>query len=260
MDTMVVERGSDEGDAGVVTVILNRPEKRNAIDEQMSIELLETFREIEARADDRVLVLTGGRDAFCSGADLTAGVADVHALVYMRRIGAVALALLNVTKPTIAKVCGVAAGAGCNMALACDLVLASEGARFTQIFAKRGMVVDFGGSWLLPRLVGMQRAKELAFFGDFVSAADARDIGLVNRVLPEAELDAFTNEWAARLAAGPPLALSMTKAMLSHSFETSIEQALEAEARCQAVCLASLDTREAIKAFVEKRPPVFRGR
>jgi 2-(1,2-epoxy-1,2-dihydrophenyl)acetyl-CoA isomerase len=178
----------------------------------------------------------------------------------MRRIGAVALALLNLTKPTIAKVRGVAAGAGCNMALACDLVVASDAARFTQIFAKRGMVVDFGGSWLLPRLVGMQRAKELAFFGDFVSADEARDIGLVNRVLPDAELDAFTDEWAARLAAGPPLALSMTKAMLGRSFETSIEQALEDEARCQAVCIGSKDTREAIKAFVEKRPPVFRGR
>jgi enoyl-CoA hydratase/carnithine racemase len=260
MDTIVVERGSGDGDEGVVTVTLDRPEKRNAIDEQMAGELLETFREIEARADDRVLVLTGGGDAFCSGADLTAGVADEHALVYMRRIGAVALALLNLAKPTIAKVRGVAAGAGCNMALACDLVVASDEARFTQIFAKRGMVVDFGGSWLLPRLVGMQRAKELAFFGDFVSAGEARDLGLVNRVLPEAELDAFTDEWAARLAAGPPLALSMTKAMLSASFETSIEQALEDEARCQAVCIASKDTREAIKAFVEKRPPVFRGR
>ena len=260
MDTIVVERGSGEGAEGVVTVTLDRPEKRNAIDEQMAGELLETFREIEARADDRVLVLTGGGDAFCSGADLTAGVADVHALVYMRRIGAVALALLNLTKPTIAKVRGVAAGAGCNMALACDLVVASDAARFTQIFAKRGMVVDFGGSWLLPRLVGMQRAKELAFFGDFVSADEARDIGLVNRVLPDAELDAFTDEWAARLAAGPPLALSMTKAMLGRSFETSIEQALEDEARCQAVCIGSKDTREAIKAFVEKRPPVFRGR
>jgi enoyl-CoA hydratase/carnithine racemase len=260
METILVERGGD-GDDGVVTVTLNRPEKRNAINEQMSLELLETFREITVRPDDRVLVLTGASDAFCSGADLTGGVGvDVHALVSMRSIGSVALALLSMPKPTIAKVRGVAAGAGCNMALACDLVVASEDARFTQIFAKRGMVVDFGGSWLLPRLVGMQRAKELAFFGDFVSAADARDMGLVNRVLPEAEIDAFTDEWAERLAAGPPLALSMTKTMLSHSFETSIEQALEDEARCQAVCISSHDTREAIKAFVEKRPPVFRGR
>jgi enoyl-CoA hydratase/carnithine racemase len=259
METIVVERG--DGDEGVVTVTLNRPEKRNAINVQMAAELLEVFREIAARPDDRVLVLTGAGGAFCSGADLTGGDGrDVHALVSMRGISSIALALQTIPKPTIAKVRGAAAGAGCNMALACDLVVASEDARFTQIFAKRGMVVDFGGSWLLPRLVGMQRAKELAFFGDFVSAADAHGLGLVNRVLPEGEVDAFVDEWAERLAAGPPLALSMTKSMLSHSFETSIEQALEEEARSQALCIGTQDTREAIKAFVEKRPPVFRGR
>jgi 2-(1,2-epoxy-1,2-dihydrophenyl)acetyl-CoA isomerase len=227
----------------------------------MSLELLDTFRAIAAEPADRVLVLTGDGGAFCSGADLTGGDGrEVHSLVSMRTIGAVALALYTMPKPTIAKVRGVAAGAGCNMALACDLVVASEEARFTQIFVKRGLVVDFGGSWLLPRLIGMQRAKELAFFGDFVSAVDARDLGLVNRVLPESDIDAFVDEWAERLAAGPPLTLSMTKSLLSHSFETSIEQALEDEARSQALCIGTDDTREAIRAFIEKRPPVFRGR
>jgi enoyl-CoA hydratase/carnithine racemase len=139
-------------------------------------------------------------------------------------------------------------------------VVASEDARFTQIFGKQGLVVDFGGSWLPRRLIGMQRAKELAFFGDFVSAADSRDLGLVNRVLPETDLDSFVDEWAERLSAGPPLALSMTKTLLSHSFETSIEQAVEDEARCQAVCFSTEDTREAMVACVEKRPPVFHGR
>ena len=258
METILVERG--DGDEGVVTVTLNRPEKRNALNPQMAFELLETFRTIAARPEDRVLVLTGAGDGFCSGADLTGDNRETHALVYMRSIGALALALQTLPKPTIAKVRGVAAGAGCNMALACDLVVASDEARFTQIFVKRGMVVDFGGSWLLPRLIGMQRAKELAFFGDFVSAADAHGIGLVNRVLADGDLDAFVDEWAERLAAGPPLALSMTKSLLSHSFETSIEQALEDEARCQALCISTKDTREAITAFAEKRPPVFRGR
>ena len=263
METILVERGAGDeaGDEGVVTVTLNRPEKRNALNPQMALELLETFRAIAARPEDRVLVLTGAGDGFCSGADLTGGEErGTHALVYMRSIGALALALQTLPKPTIAKVRGVAAGAGCNMALACDLVVASDEARFTQIFVKRGMVVDFGGSWLLPRLIGMQRAKELAFFGDFVSAADAQGLGLVNRVLADGELDAFVDEWAERLAAGPPLALSMTKSLLSHSFETSIEQALEDEARCQALCISTKDTREAITAFAEKRPPVFRGR
>ena len=255
METIRVERSD-----GVVAVTLNRPEKRNALNPQMSLELLETFRAIAADPGDRVVVLTGDGGAFCSGADLTGGEGrDVHSLVYMRTVGAVALALYTMPKPTIAKVHGVAAGAGCNMALACDLVVASDEARFTQIFVKRGLVVDFGGSWLLPRLIGMQRAKELAFFGDFVSASDARELGLVNRVLPDADLDAFVDEWAERLAAGPPLTLSMTKALLGHSFETSIEQALEDEARSQALCISTDDTREAIRAFVEKRPPVFRG-
>ena len=243
METIVVER-SGGPDGGVVTVTLNRPEKRNAINSQMSLELLEVFREITARPDDRVLVLTGEGGVFCSGADLTArDDPKVHGLVAMRSIGSVALALHGIPKPTIAKVRGVAAGAGANMALACDLVVASEDARFTQIFAKRGLVIDFGGSYLLPRLIGMQRAKELAFFGDFVSAVDARDLGLVNRVLPETGLDAFVDEWAERLSAGPPLALSMTKTLLSRSFESSMEQAVEDEARCQAVCFGTQDTR-----------------
>ena len=139
------------------------------------------------------------------------------------------------------------------------LVVASEDARFTQIFAKRGMV-DFGGSGCSRDWSGCN-AKGARFFGDFVSAADAHDLGLVNRVLAgRPSVDAFVDEWAGRLAAGPPLALSMTKSLLSHSFETSIEQALEDEARCQALCIGTQDTREAITAFAEKRPPVFRGR
>jgi enoyl-CoA hydratase/carnithine racemase len=260
MDTIVVERGSGEGAEGVVTVTLDRPEKRNAIDEQMAGELLETFREIEARTDDRVLVLTGGGDAFCSGADLTAGAADVHALVYMRRIGAVALALLNLTKPTIAKVRGVAAGAGCNMALACDLVVASDAARFTQIFAKRGMVVDFGGSWLLPRLIGLHKAKELAFFADIISAKEAEAFGIVNRVVPAGELDAFVDEWATRLAAGPPIALAQTKRLLNNGGTATLEQALDAEGAAQTINVATADVAEAIRAFLDKREPQFEGR
>jgi enoyl-CoA hydratase/carnithine racemase len=256
MEAILVER-----DSGVVTVTMNRPEKRNAVNSVMAAELLETFREVAASPDDRALVLTGAGDAFCSGADLTPrGGPEVHALVGMRSVGSVALALHGITKPTIAKVRGVAAGAGCNMALGCDLVVASEDAQFTQIFVHRGLVVDFGGSWILPRLIGLQRAKELAFFGEFVSAAEASALGLVNRVLPDTDVDTFVDDWARRLAAGPTLTLSMTKTLLNHGLETSIEQALEDEARCQAVCLSTTDTREALVAFAEKRAPFFRGR
>ena len=132
----------------------------------------------------------------------------------MRHVGDVALALHRLPQPTIAKVRGVAVGAGCNLALGCDLVVAGETARFSEIFAKRGLSVDFGGSWVLPRRVGLHRAKELAFFADIIEANEAERIGLVNRVVPDGELDAFVDDWATRLAAGPPIALALTKRLL----------------------------------------------
>ena len=257
METLLVDRTDD----GVVTVTLNRPEKKNAANDVMWDELLAVFAEVAGREDDRLLVVTGAGDAFCSGADLTS--VDTIArsgLSRMRHIGSVALALHRLKKPTIAKVNGVAAGAGCNLALGCDLVVASTSARFSEIFARRGLSLDFGGSWLLPRLVGLQRAKELAFFTDIVSADEAMRMGLVNRVVPPEELDALADEWSHRLAAGPPLALSLTKTMLDNSFLTSMDQALEDEARAQTANFATADFAEAIAAFTEKRPPLFKGR
>jgi enoyl-CoA hydratase/carnithine racemase len=245
---------------GVVTVTLNRPEKKNAINDLMWDELLAVFDEVALNVEDRVLVLTGAAGAFCSGADLTDGAgAERHGLVRMRHVADVALRLHRLAKPTIAKVNGVAAGAGCNMALGCDLIVASDEARFTEIFSRRGLSVDFGGSWLLPRLIGLHRAKELAFFADIVSAKEALELGLVNRVVPAAELDAFVADWAGRLAAAPPLALSMTKTMLNNSFAVSMDQALEDEARSQSVNFATADTTEAMAAFVQKREPKFQG-
>jgi len=258
METIEVARSE-----GVVTVTLNRPAKKNAINALMWNELLATFEEVAVNGDDRVLVITGapGSGAFCSGADLTdAAAAQEHQLPKMRHIGDVALRLHRLPKPTIAKVNGVAAGAGCNMALGCDLIVASDEARFSEIFAKRGLSVDFGGSFLLPRLVGLHRAKELAFFADIISAKEALDFGLVNRVVPAADLDRFVDDWARRLAAGPPLALSMTKTLLNNSFAVSMEQALEDEARTQSVNSYSADTVEAMAAFIEKRDPKFQGR
>ena len=244
----------------IVTVTLNRPAKKNAINGTMWNELLEVFREV-ADSDDRVLVLTGAGDAFCSGADLSDPAGAVGSgLDRMRHVGDVALALHRIPKPTIAKVNGVAAGAGLNMALGCDLVVASDEARFSEIFAKRNLSLDFGGTWLLPRLIGLHRAKELAFFADVISAKEAQDFGIVNRVVAATELDAFVADWAARLAAGPPVALSMTKTMLNSSAATSFAQALEDEARCQSVNFATSDMAEAVAAFVEKRDPKFEGR
>ena len=256
METLLIERQD-----GVVTVTLNRPERKNAVNGVMWRELRQTFDEVRDTPDDRVLVITGAGGAFCSGADLAdPSSQDSQGLTRMRNIGEVALALHRLPKPTVAKVGGVAAGAGCNMALGCDLVVASDEARFSQIFARRGMSLDFGGSWLLPRLVGMHKAKELAFLADIISAKEALDIGLVNRVVGAGELDAVVEDLAARLAAGPPEALSMTKAMLNNSFSLTMEQALEDEARVQNVNFGTADLVEAVQAFLEKREPKFEGR
>jgi 2-(1,2-epoxy-1,2-dihydrophenyl)acetyl-CoA isomerase len=178
----------------------------------------------------------------------------------MRHVGDVCLALHRLPQPTVAKVRGVAVGAGANLALVCDLVVAGETARFSEIFARRGLSIDFGGSWILPRVVGMHRAKELALLADIIDAGEAERMGLVNRVLPDAELDAFVADWAGRLAAGPPIALAMTKRLLNNSFSVTLEEALDDEGLSQTVNFGTKDTGEAVRAFLEKRTPAFLGR
>ncbi len=257
METLLVDRAPN----GVVTLTLNRPDKKNAMNAAMFNELLALFREVDASTADRVLVITGAGDAFCSGADLGERGGDTrHSLARLHWVADIALVLHRIPKPIIAKVNGVAVGAGMNLALACDLIVASDTARFSEIFARRGLSIDFGGSWLLPRLIGMHRAKELAFFADIISAKEAAELGLVNRVLPASQLDAFVADWADRLAAGPPLALSLTKRLLTNSLSMSMDEALEAESMAQSVNTATEDTAEAIRAFLEKREPRFKGR
>ena len=257
-ETIVVERSG----RGVVTITLNRPEKKNAINGAMWNDLLQEFRLIARSSADRVVVITGAGGAFCSGADLTGGGTggERHQWYTMHEVGDVALALHRIPQPVIAKVGGVAAGAGLNLALGCDLIVAADDARFTEIFAKRGLTIDFGGSWLLPRLVGMHRAKELALFADIISAKEAAELGLVNRVVPAGELDRFVEDWANRLAAGPPIALAQTKRLLTNAFQVTLEQALEDEGWAQTVNFGTSDTQEAVQAFVAKRDPTFEGR
>jgi 2-(1,2-epoxy-1,2-dihydrophenyl)acetyl-CoA isomerase len=225
-------------------------------------ELRAVAQEIAESVEDRCVVITGAGGDFCSGADLSgSGEGERrHQLAAMRLINATVQALHELPQPTIAKVDGVAVGIGMNMALCCDLVVASDRARFSEIFARRGLSIDGAGSWILPRLVGLHKAKELALFADIISASDALALGLVNRVVPIDELDKVVDEWAARLAAGPPIALAMTKRMLNRSFEQSFEQALDDEARAQTVNFDTRDTKEAIAAFVAKREPGFEGR
>jgi enoyl-CoA hydratase/carnithine racemase len=260
METLIVDRLD-----GVVTVTMNRPERKNAANGKMLVELRAIFEEIEDTPEDRAMILTGAGGAFCSGADLSdpSGPAmdpSRSGLSRMRRLGDVALALHHISKPTIAKVDGFAVGAGLSLALGCDLIVCSDRAKLSMIFAKRGLALDNGASWLLPRLVGMARAKEIALFGGMWSGEDALAMGLVNRVLPVGEIDAFVEDWARTLAAGPPLALSMTKTLLHASWNATMEQAVEDEARCQALNFSTKDTQEAMAAFAEKREPTFIGR
>jgi 2-(1,2-epoxy-1,2-dihydrophenyl)acetyl-CoA isomerase len=257
LETIIVERSED----GIVTVTLNRPEKKNAINGPMWDELLSTFREVAASPTDRVMVLTGAGDAFCGGADLTAGGSDPrHQIDKMHHFGGVGLALHQIPKPCIAKVNGVAVGAGLNIALGCDLIVAGESARFAEIFAKRGLAIDLGGSWLLPRLVGIHKAKELALLAEMIPAREAERLGIVNRVVPDAELEKEAFEMARRIAAGPPIALRFMKDNLNRALVQDLGACLDLEAERMVLGAQTEDYLEAVRAFAEKRPPVFRGR
>jgi len=265
----------------IARIELHRPEKRNAMDALMASELADALDELEGDPAIRVVSIRGAGGNFCSGGDLAPGGKDSpgasdHArerarsrpasptaitLDIMNRVYGRAIRTLHrFPKPVVAIVEGVAAGAGANLALACDLVYASTTARFCEIFARRGIALDCGGSWLLPRLIGLQKAKELAFFADWISAERAREIGLVNDVHPEAELSSAVDEKLALLAARPPIALAQIKQSMHRAMSVSMDQALEIEALAQSACTATEDCAEGMRAFMEKREPVFEGR
>ena len=246
----------------VRTITLNRPERRNAIPPEGWPELGQAFLDFET-SSQRVLVLTGAGGAFSSGADLDPERADRNVVAARRRmkiVGDAASALHRLSKPTLAVVDGVAAGAGMNLALGCDLVIATPRARFSEIFVKRGLTVDFGGSWLLPRIVGLQRAKELALTGRMVEAEEARLLGLVLEVVEPERLAERIAELTAALAAGAPVAQMFAKQSLNRAFQVSFAQALNDEGQSQAICLTSDDAVEGVTAFLEKRPAHFTGR
>lgn len=226
-------------------------------------ELADAFEDF-ADSGQRVLVLAGSDGNFCSGADMNKNVVDVPSAAdnaaRMRRTNRAALSLHRLSKPTIAAVDGVAVGAGMNLAIGCDIVVASDRARFSEIFARRGLTLDFGGTWLLPRLVGLARARELSLTGRVIDANEALDIGLISSVVPVGSLVTKVASIADSLGDGAPLAQSVIKRALDRSSEMSFEQALSFEEQAQAVLLASEDLVEGAAAFVEKRPARFEGR
>ncbi|WP_405137864.1 enoyl-CoA hydratase/isomerase family protein [Nocardia sp. NBC_01388] len=240
------------------TLTLNRPHRKNAVTWDMWARLRDA---LIAAGDDpgvRALVLTGAGGAFCSGADvsvLTAG----HPARKMRLLTQVASQLQELPMPAIAKVRGVAVGAGWNLALGCDFIVATPESTFAQIFTRRGLSLDLGGSWLLPNLVGLHQAKRLALLAETIDANQARELNLVTWVVPGEEIDLFVDDLATRLASGPPVALAQTKALLNEGASGSLRDALGAEARAQGVNFATVDAPEAFSAFTEKREPRFSG-
>jgi len=243
---------------GVVTLTINRPRRRNGITKAVVDEAIAAVEQIWNDPRSRVLVLTGAGGAFCSGMDLSEPVLPDE-LTFMRRVGHLCTMIHDLPLPTIAKVSGGAIGFGANLALCADLVVAGETAVFGEIFAERGLGIDGGGSWAVPRLVGLGRAKEIMFLAARLTGPEAAEMGLVNRCVPEAQVDAFVADWANRLANGPRRALSVIKAQLNESFEMSFASAIESEARGQALAFGSSEAREGARAYFEKRNPDFRS-
>ena len=257
--TLLVDRAG-----AFATITLNRPEARNAIDLLMRQELVAAMDEVEADEATRVLILTGAGGHFCAGGDVKSmrerRLTAAEGRARVESLNRMVLRLVDFPRPTIAMVDGYAVGAGTNLALCCDLVVASDRARFGELFNKIGLVPDGGGTWLLSRLVGLARAKELIFTGEVFDAAEAARIGLVNRVVPAADLATVTRALAERIAAGPPNVLRLAKHMVNRAATTDLAAALDLEAYSQGLSIAADDHQEGIAAFFEKRPPRFTGR
>jgi 2-(1,2-epoxy-1,2-dihydrophenyl)acetyl-CoA isomerase len=268
LDQQVLHRVDD----GIAWITLNRPDAQNAITPDQRDRLIDLLGEASADVATRVVVLTATGKGFCTGADLRAsrpgptrpeGAPDRVAgdISRMLRDGAQRLisSILDCEKPVIAAVNGTAAGIGAHMAFACDLVVAVKSARFIEVFVRRGLVPDGGGAYLLTRLLGPQRTKELMFFGDIVTADEAKALGLVNRVVADRDLEAAVLEWAERLAEAPTRAIALTKWLVNRSLESDRAGAFYDEAFAQEMNMGTHDAQEGVKSFVERREAEFKG-
>lgn len=251
----------------IATLTLNRPERLNALGDTLREDLYDAVMKAAADPNVGVLVITGAGRGFCSGGDIksmsereqsreAAPASERFAPIRDRAI----LAMRDCPKPVIAAVNGAAAGAGMNLALACDLRIASSAAKFSQAFVKRGLPPDWGGSYFLPRVVGTAKAFELIFTGDTIDAAEALKLGIVNAVVAPEELMAETYKLARRIAAGAPVAIQLAKRAIHHNEDVDLRAALEFETFTQGIARETEDSKEGVRAFIEKRAPVFRGR
>ena len=249
----------------IATLTLNRPDKLNALSGEMMEELVPIMERLAEDKEVRCVVVTGAGRGFCAGGDI-AGMAsgetvpDENPVARLRRLEETSRLLHEMPKPTIAMVNGPAAGAGLSIALACDIRIAGESARFGTAFIRIGFSGDFGGTWMLQRLVGPAKARELYFTGDLIDAREAERIGLVNRVVPDDQLASETRALAERMAKGPPIALARMKQNMNLGLVSDYSTLLDAEAEGMVMTAMTEDNREAIKAFLEKRPATFHGR
>lgn len=260
--TVRVERG----EGGVATVTMARPERLNALDDVLTEELTEVLAALDADPAVRALVLTGAGRGFCSGADVgmisamaAAGATPDQVEAVFARALRMGQTLFDLGTPVVAAVNGPAAGAGASIAAGCDFLLMAEGATIAFLFAKRGLVPDWGATWLLPRLVGLAKARELANFGDPLGAAEAVACGLALRALPSADLLAEAGAMAARLASGPSVATGLTKRLLAGGTRSDFAAAMQAEFAAQRRCFATADAIEGATAFLQRRPAMFTG-
>ncbi len=252
----------------ICTITLNRPESLNSINDAMTSELTKVLRQLQRDEGVRCVILTGAGRAFCSGqdlGDLKKRYADPQYTPHLdedlrKRYNPVILGLRDLEKPVIAAINGVAAGAGCSFALACDLRIASEKASLVEVFVQVGLVPDSASTFFLPRLVSLCKAMELCFTGDRVSAADALALGLVNKVVAAEQLMPASRELALRMAKMPTRAIGLTKRLLLRSLHSDLESMLEAEAYAQQTAALTADHREGVLAFFEKRTPNFQGK
>ena len=248
----------------VALIILNRPERLNSLTFEVYRELTDTLAALRSRDVVRVVIITGRGRGFCSGGDVEDIIGELFKrdmdklLEFTRMTCELIRNIRALHKPVIASLNGTVAGAGAVIALACDLRIAAQTAKIAFLFVKVGLAgADMGAAFLLPRIVGLSKATEMLYTGDFMSAEEAVRIGLYNRVVAAEELEAETIRWAEKLAAGPAFALGMTKASLNRELDMSLDMALEAESAAQAICMLHPDFREAYQAFTEKRSPDF---
>ncbi len=250
-------------DGSVAVISLNRPEKRNALNNLMLEELADAFRRAGEDVTVRVVLLRGEGKSFCAGQDLEAFENEVKGQIedHLRaRYKPLILGIRSLEKPVIASVNGFAAGAGASLALAADLRIMADDAAVIQVFSRIALIPDSGSTWLMTSIVGFSRAFQLAIESEPIPAARCLELGLANRVVPAAELDRESEKWADRIAALPPLAVRLTKRALQSASQSTLEEAIDMEARLQQQAGESHDFQEGIRAFKETRQPVFIGR